>query len=119
MNSGQKRAMATLLVLPSLALYGCTRSREAAGEIRRASLHSGVCTIHHVPLRRVTMYEFSDSVPSDPNLTTYKLERQFPNAELRLELKKSREYRKAVKGAVCSVCRQQSEKYLASHPDAP
>ena len=121
MIPAHKRVISALLILSCIASGACTRSRSAAGEIRLASVRSGICTIHHVALRRVVMYDFSESVPSDPSLTTYKLERQFPNADLRLARTKSesRYMRKPVKVTVCPVCQRLSDKYIASHPNAP
>lgn len=83
---------------------GCAGSWEGARAVRKASLESGHCSVHHAELKSVLMYDLSETVPSDMSEIGIKLWRRYPNAEAFYQPTKSRYFQKPVTVRACPVC---------------
>jgi hypothetical protein len=105
-NRLKMATVGSVSVLVVAVLSGsCAPSPHQAGAVRKASLASGECVLHHVPLRTTTMYDMSEAVPSDPEEFSYKLIRRYPNAgSFGYERLKSRYYQKPVRVRICPLC---------------
>jgi hypothetical protein len=86
-------------------LSACATQRDSVA-IRTTSLRSGVCTLHHVPLREATVYEFAPLRPAtlDPGMGA-ELHEKYPNSlPVEYEFKKSKFNRKPVRYRYCPAC---------------
>ena len=86
-------------------LQGCLSAGERASALRRESLASGVCTIHHVALQRTTMYDLTtEAMPADIEEFDVKAAWRFPNVALGYSPTRVRRYRKPVAVRICPTC---------------
>ena len=77
--------MKLLAVFASLMFASCeSESTEQARwyQIRKASDDSGICLLHHVPLQRTVVYQWShfDTTIIDPDEADFRAQRKYPNS---------------------------------------
>ena len=98
-----------LLVAAVMALSSCASpesSGDRAGRLYRQSQRTGFCAIHHVPLRRSTVYAFDVS----RGLVHFgeaasAIAEKYPNVlDVSYSRTKSRDYPRATKEQFCPVC---------------
>jgi len=100
--------MKPLLFAFAVTIPACTAMQHDPVAIRAASLRSGICVLHHVPLREATVYEFAPVhvATLDPGMGT-EVHDRYPNSlPVEYEFKKSEFNTKPVRYRYCPVCQQ-------------
>jgi len=105
LSKNAKTLVFRCLIAVAVSTASCAPSWDSARTVRKASLESGQCSLHHVPLQTITMYAMSESVPTDPERFSYELMRRYPNAG-QYEPMRSRYYQNPVKVRICPVCQR-------------
>lgn len=94
------------LIAVAALTASCAPSWDSARNVRKGSLETGQCSLHHVPLQTITMYDMSEPIPTDPEKFSYRLRRRYPNAVAMYEPTRSRYYQKPVIVRICPVCQR-------------
>lgn len=108
----RKFTVSTFLLISVNWLSACAASHETATEIRSASLRSGICTLHHVPLESVVMYDFTEPVPFDLDKAAIELWRRYPNSQPEYAATKRPDRRRPITVRACPVCERLYRKAL-------
>jgi hypothetical protein len=77
--------MKSLAPLLSVLLISCTSESQRQTRwdaVRKTSVASGICSLHHVPLRRSVVYGWShfDTGTIDPGPAEYRAQKKYPNS---------------------------------------
>src|SRR5437764_3876374 len=98
-----------------LMLCGCTTDEVRVARVRaleKASQQSGVYALHHVPLTRTVVYEYSHfgTTIMDPSEADYRAQRKYPCALSYIyQRKRSADFHDKTFQTYCPVCQEHYE----------
>jgi hypothetical protein len=107
--------MKFLTILLTMLFTSCSTQAQRQAHfdsVRKASLSSGVCSIHHVPLKRGVVYGWSHFGRGtiDPSDADYRAQWKYPNSLVYFQQRTpSADYHDKQVAVYCPICQQHYE----------
>jgi hypothetical protein len=101
-----------LAFLASLWAVGCARSHEQANAMYYVSQRSGVCSIHHIALQQVVMYDLTQAMPADLSEVQIRLWEQYPNTHPDYMSTRSADFGRPMRVRICPICQRLYDKAI-------
>jgi hypothetical protein len=97
--------------------FGCASIRYNHNEkLRTASLSSGICALHHIPLERITCYKLNENMCALPGDDYIEIYERFPNLIPTNDSKTQDSYHLDAETVLyCPACESDLEIYIRKH----
>jgi len=107
--------MKSLAPLLSLLLISCASESQRQTRwdaVRKVSIASGICSLHHVPLRRSAVYGWShfDTGTIDPGVAEHRAQEKYPNSlDYFMHRTASADFHHREVAVYCPICQERFE----------